>query len=188
MKTLALVDFDKTLYNKDSLIEFTRFYKGNFRLIIGFIALLPILIMWKLGKISNDTAKQKFITYFFKNEHYTIFSEKGKLFSNQNIPKNLNKNIWRKIQNFQEKNADIYIVTASFSEWIYGWAEENNLKLITTKLEIVNNRITGNFKSKNCYGIEKVNRIKEKINLENYDKIIVFGYGKGDYEMLQLSK
>lgn len=188
MRTLVLVDFDKTLYNKDSLIEFTRFYKGNFRLIIGLIALLPMLLNWKLGKISNETAKQKFMTYFFKNEHYNLFLEKGKQFSNQNIPKNLNKNIWAKIQNFQEKNTDIYIVTASFREWIYGWTEENNLKLITTKLEIVNNRITGNFKSKNCYGIEKVNRIKEKINLENYDKIVVFGNGKGDFEMLQLSK
>lgn len=188
MKTLVLVDFDKTLYKKDSLIEFTRFYKGPFRLIIGFIALLPLFIKWKLRKISNETAKQKFITYFFKNEHYNLFLEKGKQFSNENIPRNLNKNIWEKIQKLQEQNADIYIVTASFREWIYSWTEENNLKLITTKLEIVDNKITGNFKSKNCYGIEKVNRIKEKINLEGYDKIVVFGSGKGDYEMLQLSK
>lgn len=188
MKTLVLVDFDKTLYKKDSLIEFTRFYKGTFQLIIGFIALSPMLIMWRLGKISNETAKQKFMTYFFKNDHYNLFLEKGKQFSNKNIPRNLNKNIWGKIQKLQEQNAAIYIVTASFREWIYVWAEENNLKLITTKLEIVNNKITGNFKTKNCNGIEKVNRIKEKINLENYDKIVVFGNGKGDYEMLQLSK
>jgi hypothetical protein len=95
MKTLVLVDFDKTLYKKDSLIEFTRFYKGTFQLIIGFIALSPMLIKWKLGKISNETAKQKFMTYFFKNEHYNLFLEKGKQFSNENIPRNLNKNIWK---------------------------------------------------------------------------------------------
>jgi hypothetical protein len=65
MRTLVLVDFDKTLYKKDSLIEFTRFYKGNIDLLIGFIVLLPMLIMWKLGKISNENAKQQFITYFF---------------------------------------------------------------------------------------------------------------------------
>ena len=123
-----------------------------------------------------------------ENEHYNLFLEKGKQFSNENIPRNLNKNIWSKIQKFQEQNADIHIVTASFREWIYAWTKENNLKLITTKLEIVDNKITGNFKTKNCYGIEKVNRIKEKINIENYDKIVVFGNGKGDYEMLQLSK
>ena len=39
MKTLVLVDFDKTLYKKDSLIEFTRFYKGTFRLAIGLLAI-----------------------------------------------------------------------------------------------------------------------------------------------------
>lgn len=188
MKTLVLVDFDKTLYNKDSLIEFTSFYKGNFQLAIGFFALAPTLINWKLGKISNETAKQKFLTYFFKNESYQLFLEKGKQFAKENIPKNLNKNIWEKIQNLQEQNADIYIVTASFSEWIQDWTEENNLQIIATKLEIIDNQITGNFKSKNCYGLEKVNRIREQINLNNYEKIIVFGNGKGDFEMLQLSK
>jgi len=188
MRTLVLVDFDKTLYKKDSLIEFTRFSKGNFQLTIGFIALLPMLLNWKLGKISNEIAKQKFITYFFKNEHYNLFLENGKQFSNENISENLNKNIWKKIQNLQEKRADIYIVTASFHEWISGWSEKNNVQIIATELEIINNKITGNFKTKNCFGIEKVNRIKEKINLENYDKIVVFGNGKGDYEMLQLKK
>ncbi|WP_298392517.1 HAD family hydrolase [Flavobacterium sp.] len=188
MKILVLVDFDKTLYKKDSLIEFTRFYKGNFQLAIGFFALAPTLIKWKLGKISNETAKQKFLTYFFKNEPYQLFLEKGKQFAQENIPKNLNKNIWKNIQNLQEKNADIYIVTASFSEWIQGWTEENNIQIIATELEIIDNQISGNFKSKNCYGIEKVNRIKEKITLDNYEKIIVFGNGKGDFEMLQLSK
>jgi phosphatidylglycerophosphatase C len=188
MKTLVLVDFDKTLYSKDSLIEFTRFYKRNYQFIIGFIALFPMLLNWKLSKISNETAKQKFMTYFFRNEHYNLFLEKGKQFADENIPRNLNKNIWGKIQKFQEQKADIYIVTASFREWIYGWTEEHNLQIISTELEIVNNKITGKFKTKNCYGIEKVNRINEKINLENYDKIVVFGNGKGDYEMLQLSK
>lgn len=188
MKTLVLVDFDKTLYKKDSLIEFTRFYKGNFQFIIGLISLLPSLIKWKMGIISNEKAKQKFINYFFKNEDYTLFLAKGKKFSTENISKNINQTIWKQIKNFQENNAEIYIVTASFQEWIINWAEQNKIKLISTQLEIIDHRITGNFKTKNCYGIEKVNRIKAEINLENYNKITVFGKGKGDYEMLQLSK
>jgi HAD superfamily phosphoserine phosphatase-like hydrolase len=188
MKTLVLVDFDKTLYKKDSLIEFTKFYKGNLSLYLGIIVLLPSLLKWKIGKISNETAKQKFISYFFKKEHYNLFIEKGKQFSCGNIPKNINQAVWKKIKKHQENNDEIYIVTASFREWIIDWIEENNLHLIATKLEVIDNKITGNFTTKNCYGIEKVNRIKEKINLENYNNIIVFGNGVGDYEMLQLRK
>ena len=188
MKTLVLVDFDKTLYKKDSLIEFTKFYKGYFNICIGFLLLFPSLLKWKLGIVSNETVKQKFISYFFKEEDYNLFLEKGKQFSNENIPKNLNQTIWKEIKNHQDNDAEIYIVTASFQEWIINWSEMNKIKLITTELEIIDTKITGNFKSKNCYGIEKVNRIKEKINIENYDKIIVFGNGKGDYEMLQLRK
>lgn len=188
MKTLVLVDFDKTLYKKDSLIEFTKFYKGYFNLCIGFLLLFPSLLKWKIGIISNEKAKQKFISYFFKEEDYNMFLEKGKQFSNENISKNLNQTIWKTIKNQQQNNAEIYIVTASFQEWIINWSEKNKIQLITTELEIINNKISGNFKTKNCYGNEKVNRIKEKINLEKYDKVIVFGNGKGDYEMLQLRK
>ena len=71
---------------------------------------------------------------------------------------------------------------------IINWAEQYKIKLITTQLEIIDNKITGNLKTKNCYGIEKVNRIKAEINLEKYNKIIAFGNGKGDHEMLQLIK
>lgn len=188
MKTLVLVDFDKTLYKKDSLIEFTKFYKGNFYFFVGFISLFPSLFKWKLGLISSEITKQKFITYFFKDEDYDMFVKKGKEFSNRNISKNLNPSIWKKIKNHQENNAEIYIVTASFSEWIIDWSNKNSIQIISTKLEVINNKITGNFLSKNCNGIEKVNRIKEKIELENYEKIYVYGSGKGDLEMLQLRK
>lgn len=188
MKTLVLVDFDKTLYKKDSLIEFTKFYKGKYLFFIGLISLFPSLFKWKLGLISSEITKQKFITYFFKDEDYDMFVEKGKEFSNRNISKNLNPSIWKKIKNHQENNAEIYIVTASFSEWIIDWSNKNSIQIISTKLEVINNKITGNFLSKNCNGIEKVNRIKEKIELENYEKIYVYGSGKGDLEMLQLRK
>ena len=125
MKTLVLVDFDKTLYKKDSLIEFTKFYKGNYYFFIGLIRLFPVLFKWKLGLNSSEITKQKFITYFFKDEDYDQFLEKGKTFSNKNISKNLNPSIWKKIKNHQENNAEIYIVTASFSEWIIDWSSWN---------------------------------------------------------------
>ena len=38
----------------------------------------------------------------------------------------------------------------------------------------------------NCYGIEKVNRIKEEYDLDEFKNIYVYGNSKGDREMLNL--
>ena len=49
------------------------------------------------------------------------------------------------------------------------------------------NIITGNFITKNCYGQEKVNRIKESYDLSKYDLIYAYGDSRGDKEMLELA-
>lgn len=188
MKTIALVDFDRTLYKKDSLIEFTRFYKGNLSFYMGMIYLSPFLILMKLGLLTNENAKKRYFSYFFKNEDYNHFLEKGKEFAETRISNDLNQQVYNSLLKHIDNNDFVYIVTASFSEWIAGWSEKKNIKIISTKPEIINNKITGNFSSKNCNGIEKVNRIENEIVLSQYDKIYVYGHGKGDFEMLKLRK
>ena len=63
----------------------------------------------------------------------------------------------------------------------------NNLELIATRLEIKNNKLTGKFASKNCYGMEKVNRIKKNYNLDNYEVVYAYGDSMGDHQMLDLA-
>ena len=63
----------------------------------------------------------------------------------------------------------------------------NKLKLIATKLEVKNNNITGNFKTKNCYGEEKVTRIKKELDINKYNDIYAYGDSNGDKEMLNIA-
>ena len=188
MKTLILVDFDKTLYKKDSLLEFTKFYKGNFKFYFGFLVLLPVLILMKIGLIKNEKAKEFFLTYFFKDEDSTFFQKMGTNFADTKIQENIDLNLYKKIKELKSKNATLFIVTASCNEWIKSWSTENDFKIISTEIEVIDNKITGKLQSKNCNGIEKVNRIKKEINVTDFDEILVFGNGKGDLEMLKLTK
>ena len=43
--------------------------------------------------------------------------------------------------------------------------------------------VTGKLLTKNCYGIEKAHRVKEKYDLEDYDYIYIYG----DRELLELA-
>lgn len=188
MKTLALFDFDGTVYKKDSLLEFTKFHKGKIAFFLGMFLLFPYLIGLKLGFMKNDKVKIKFISHFFKGIDVEKFTEKGKKFALQHIDENLNPLVYKEFQNHLKKGDTIYIVSASVAEWIEPWSNQFGVQVIGTILEIKNNKITGNFSSKNCYGIEKVTRVNEILNLNDFSVIKVYGSGKGDLEMLQLSK
>lgn len=188
MKTLALFDFDGTLYKKDSLLEFTKFSKGKIAFFTGMILLLPYLIGLKFGFLKNDRVKIKFISYFFKGIEVEKFIEMGKNFAFQQIDKNVNPSIYEEFQNHLKRGDAIYIVSASVAEWIEPWSLQFGVKVIGTNIEVKNNKLTGNFASKNCYGIEKVRRVNEILNLSDFNIIKVYGSGKGDLEMLQISK
>jgi phosphoserine phosphatase len=62
-----------------------------------------------------------------------------------------------------KKGHKVVIVSAFIECWLKKWCDKINL--ITTRLEIQEGKITGKFATKNCYGIEKVNRIKERYDL-----------------------
>lgn len=81
----------------------------------------------------------------------------------------------------------VVVVSASIEDWLKPWCDENKVKLIATKLEFKNELITGRFASENCYGEEKVRRIKEVYALESFEYIYAYGDSSGDIKMLSLA-
>lgn len=188
MNTLALFDFDGTLYKKDSLLEFTKFSVGKRRFYTGLLLIAHSLIFMKLGLISNEKAKKKYITHFFKNVDYGKFKIICHEFSLKKIDQNVDQKIYAAFTNHIKSNHTVYIVTASLPEWIEPWSHQFGVSVIGTEIEVENNQITGDFCSKNCYGMEKVNRINTTLDTTKFDTIHVYGSGKGDKEMLTLNK
>ncbi len=80
------------------------------------------------------------------------------------------------------------VVTGNFEEILRLWATKNNVYLIGTKLEIRDNRFTRNLATKNCTSYQKVIRIKEIFNLEEFEDIIAYGDSESDLPMLNLAK
>jgi HAD superfamily hydrolase (TIGR01490 family) len=188
MRTLALFDFDGTLYKKDSLIEFTRFAKGNVPFYKKMLLLFPDLIGLKLRLLPNEKVKVKFLTTFFKGMAIEAFERVARDFALNEIDKNLDTKIFETLLRHLESGDEVYIVSASASQWIAPWSDQYKAGVIGTQLQIESGRLTGKLASKNCYGIEKVNRIKALLKLEDYQHICIYGSGRGDREMLALAK
>ena len=187
MSKLALFDFDGTITKDDSLIKFIRFAKGDVAYVLGMLFLSPMLVMYKLKFIPNYRAKQLMLSYYLKGMNAQEFQKVAQTFSLEYIdmivrPKAMEKILWHK-----KEGHTVVVVSASMRCWLQPWCDQQDLQLISTELEIEDHKLTGQFSTKNCYGVEKENRLKEMYDLSVYDHIYAYGDSSGDKELLALA-
>ena len=185
--TLALFDFDGTITTDDSLLKFIRFVVGDRRFLLGLVVLSPMLVLYKFKLIPNYKAKQYMLSWFFKGMSKDAFLKVANEYSLVHIDKILRPKAIEKINWHKNQGHKVVVVSASIECWLRPWCEKNGLELIATKLEIKDDIVTGKLLSKNCYGVEKVNRIKEIYNLKDFEYIYSYGDSSGDKQMLELA-
>ena len=184
---LALFDFDGTITYKDSMVDFIQYGVGKPAYYWGLLLLSPILVAYKLKLIPNDVAKEKLIAHFFTGWHRPYFDEVASNYSRERIKEIIRPNMLEKIRWHQQQKHDVVVVSASMESWLVYWCKEQGVDLIATQLETVNGKVTGKFASKNCHGIEKVNRIKQQYTLSAYETIYAYGDSSGDKAMLAIA-
>jgi len=187
MATLVLFDLDGTLTKKDSLSDFLKYFMGKSRYYRGILFLSPVLLAYKLKLIPNYKAKERLTTYFFKGVDVIEFQQIADDYSRDELDKIIKSDAFNRIKWHQEKGHKIVVVSASIECWLREWCKKYNLDLVGTKLESKHSKLTGKFSTLNCYGIEKVNRIKERYNISDYEVIYAYGNSKGDKEMLNIA-
>ncbi len=186
MKRIAFFDFDGTITSKDTLLEIIKFQKGTLWFYIGLLIISPYIIAYKFKLISNQSAKEKVLKYFFGGTDEKKFQLACDSFAAEKLPALIRTKALHEIKKHLALGSEIVIVTASASNWFRQWSNEYNIKIISSVLEIDNNKITGRLIGKNCYGNEKVSLIKQHYNLHEYNEIYCYGDTSGDTPMLEL--
>ena len=186
-KKIVFFDFDGTITTDDSLLKFIRFVVGDRRFLLGLVVLSPMLVLYKFKLIPNYKAKQYMLSWFFKGMSKDAFLKVANEYSLVHIDKILRPKAIEKINWHKNQGHKVVVVSASIEFWLRPWCEKNGLELIATKLEIKDDIVTGKLLSKNCYGVEKVNRIKEIYNLKDFEYIYSYGDSSGDKQMLELA-
>ena len=173
MKKINLYDFDKTIYDGDSTVDFYFFCLKKNKKIIW---LLPKqffgFFRYKLKIISKERFKEIFYSFLkLVNDIDLCIQEFWKI----------NKG---KIKNFYlEKNhSNDVIISASPQFLLEPIAKKLNVyKLIASKVD----KKSGKILSPNCYGAEKVNRLNNEIN--NYHVVNSFSDSLSDEPILKLA-
>ncbi len=185
-RTVAVFDFDGTLTRKDTFAEFVKFAKGRFAFFKGVMLCSPFILAYKLGFYSNDKAKERLFSYFFKGESYHSFQELGKKFQSE-IKKFENKDVVRLLLRHLKEQNQVYVISASIEEWVRPWCESLGMvKVLGTQIEVDGNGfLTGKFQSENCYGQEKVNRLMMIEPNRKQFYLLAYGDSRGDKEMIE---
>lgn len=185
MKKIFAFDFDGTLTYSDSLLAFIKFAKGQTSMYLGFLLFSPLLVLMKLHLYPNWKAKQLIFSYFFKGMHLSVFNNLCERFAREN------KEILRPegikfVKEAIGKNHQVVIVSASIDNWVMPFFQEfgNRIIILGTQIEAVNGILTGSFLSANCYGEEKVNRLKEVFPNRSDYYLLAYGDSRGDKELL----
>lgn len=186
-KKIAFFDFDGTITTGDTLLEIIKFQKGKPAFYLGFLMHSPWLIAYKLKWLPNDQAKQKMLVYFFGGMQANVFQDACDAFAEKKLPALIRPGALKEIAELRGKGFEIVVVSASADNWLRKWTDGLGLKLIATKLEIKNDRITGWIDGKNCHGEQKVIRIREQWNLADYKEVYAYGDSSGDKPMLALA-
>ena len=186
-KGIAFFDFDGTITTHDTLLAFIRSSKGSIPFIWGFFINGPWLLAYKLGIISNQSAKERILSYFFKGMKQEEFEERCNRFSKNVLPALIRTSALKEISRLRQNGSLIVVVSASPENWIRSWSQAQGLELIASKLEIKEGRITGKILGKNCHGPEKVRRILEKHVMSDYEEVFAYGDTNGDLPMLKLA-
>lgn len=186
MKKIYAFDFDGTLTTKDTLLEFIRFAKGKGRMLGGFLLFSPLLILMKLHLYPNGRAKQKLFSWFFKGMTTDEFDHLCQSFAQQNrqLLRPAGEEKIRRI--LEEEGNTVLVISASIDSWVRPFFDEisEKIQVTGTQIEIKDNRLTGRFSTKNCYGKEKVNRLKAFFPERKTYELIAFGDSNGDRELL----
>ncbi len=184
---LALFDFDGTITTKDSMVEFILYAVGKKAYYLGLLKLSPMLIAYRLKLYPNHKAKERLLAYFFKKMSIKEFQALVTSYGEHEIDKIVRKDALAKIQWHKEQGDEVVVVSASMECWLKSWCDRKNIKLIATQLEILDGRFTGKFATKNCYGEEKVNRLRACYSMDDYAYIYAYGDSRGDRELLALA-
>ncbi len=185
--TLALFDFDGTLTTKDSLAEFIKFAVGKPTYYFKLALFSPIFFLYKIKLMDNSYAKELLFRLYFHKINEDEFKTVAKKYGETKINDIIREEIYTKFQEHIKNGDKVLIVSASMRCWLEPWSNKHKVELLCTELEFKNKIFTGHFATKNCHGKEKLRRVKDYLNLDDYEMIYTYGDSSGDNAILGIA-
>lgn len=183
---VAFFDFDGTLTRRDTLLPFLRLVSGTPKFLAKMLYLSPVLAAYATKLMRNDVAKEIVLRHFLRGMQPGTLNSLGRAFVDRILPglerpEGIERLRWHKAQGHT-----CVLVSASLDVYLEPWARNIGFDdWITSSLALDEaGRVSGRLQGGNCFGEEKLRRIKAWLN--NKDCLALYAYGdsRGDLPML----
>lgn len=185
---IAAFDFDGTITTKDMLLSFLCQLNTRSENILNSIKLIPTLFAYKLGLISNHSAKQKLLSQFIQNFSLSDLQNIAENFAKTKIPVYIRPDALERIRWHQAQKHQCILISAGLEIYLKPWAENMGFdQIIATQLEVEDQKTQGKIKGQNCFGPEKVKRLLEIAGPRENFILYAYGDSRGDRELLAIA-
>jgi len=182
MRRVIVTDFDGTLTTSDTLIEFILYAKGRLKCLTGFILFSPLIVLMKMKLYPNGRVKERLFAHFFRGMRIERFESLGRDFATDSRHL-LRSGGLQMVDQADNDGTEVIIVTASIRQWVQPFFPR--MRVLATEIEVIDGVITGRFSTPNCYGSEKVHRLRKAIVDREQCHIVAYGDSSGDRAMMQ---
>lgn len=183
---VAAFDFDGTLTYRDTLIPFLYYYAGPLAFIRDIARSAPTLTAYGLRLMKNDVAKERVLKKFLAGAPLATLQRQGQVFARDRLPGLLRPSALRRLQWHQKLGHQIVIISASLDLYVKPWAAALGVDhVLCTSLDVDDSgQVSGRLGTANCYGPEKLRRLREALGDTSEYLLYAYGDSRGDRELL----
>ncbi len=183
-------DFDGTLTRTDTVLPFLKFCCQNHVLFYWkCVWLLPVMVGYVLGWVSNATAKERVIGAFLRGWRVADVERKAAEFATTELPQLLRPEGMAKLAAHQAQGDVCVLVSASPDWYLLPWAAQHGFAAVLgTNMASVSGCLTGKIDGENCHDVAKVRRINAQFGEQVWQNSVAYSDAKVDFPMLQAAQ
>ncbi|MEB2485261.1 HAD family hydrolase [Burkholderia multivorans] len=187
-RIVAAFDFDGTITTSDSFRHFVRASVGTPRFVWAALRALPWLVAMKAGLLSRGDAKAKFAWFAFGPIREDALDALARTFVDTYLPRLVRPEMLERVREHRARGHRLVLVSASPSLYLDKWAQTAGFDaVLATRLAFERGVFVGRLDGENCWGPQKVARLRGWWGERPPQRLFAYGDSRGDKEMAELA-
>jgi phosphatidylglycerophosphatase C len=181
---VAVFDFDGTITRGDSTTAFCRAEFAG-RLLPAVLRAAPWLAGYPLGLVGRQRLKESLLTPVLGGREEPEVRARAADWAARRLPGMVRPAALDRLRWHRSRGHRLVLASASLELLLEPWARTAGVdNVLATRLEVHEGRLTGRLAGRNCYGPEKVARLRALLGDLADVELYAYGDSRGDRELL----
>jgi HAD superfamily hydrolase (TIGR01490 family) len=183
--SVAVFDFDGTITRRDSTVAFCLAAVPAWRLAPAVAARVPQLVGYRLGMVPRTRLKEALMAGFFRGVEEDDLRDRAARWAIHELPRMVRPAALARVRWHMSQGHRVILASASLEIFLVPWARAVGVRdVLATRLEVHDGRLTGRLAGPNCWGEEKVARLRALLGSLDAVELHAYGDSRGDQELL----